>query len=80
LAIAYSQSGRHESAIEIWKKVVNLKSDSVEAYTSLTVDYEKLGRFQECLDAAEKIVRIDPDSAIAHGNVAVCNPVIRDGR
>jgi len=60
--------------------VVNLKSDSVEAYTSLTVDYEKLGRFQECLDAAEKIVRIDPDSAIAHGNVAVCNPVIRDGR
>jgi tetratricopeptide (TPR) repeat protein len=43
LAIAYSQSGLHESAIGTWKRVIELKPDSVEAYTSPTVDYERLG-------------------------------------
>jgi tetratricopeptide (TPR) repeat protein len=59
LAMAFSEMGRHDEAIEAAKKLVELTPDDVLAHTSLSRFYQAAGRVPEAEAAGAKARMLD---------------------
>jgi adenylate cyclase len=60
LAEAYSNLGRHEDAIEVYKKLLQRSPDYLFAHTGITCNFIASGREEEAHQQAQEILRLDP--------------------
>jgi arylsulfatase A-like enzyme/Flp pilus assembly protein TadD len=70
-AIADSQHGRYEEAIDKLKSVVKTEPNSVPAHYLLGLDYYKLKMFTEAVDELQKTVQLSPEYALAFFNLGM---------
>src|SRR3989338_11137824 len=61
----YAKEGRHENAVEYFKKAINLNSKSKRAYEMLGASYFKLKEYDEAMKAFRKLTELDPSNANA---------------
>ena len=52
-ATEFSQSGRKQDAIALWKKVIAMRPDTADAYMSLSFAYWELGQIPDAIDTLE---------------------------
>jgi adenylate cyclase len=73
LGVTLNYAGKHEQAIEIFKKSIRLSPiPSVNNLFSLCVACRDDGLYEEGISAAKKAVELEPDSLYAHTCLASC--------
>jgi len=73
LGVTLNYAGKHEQAIEIFKKSIRLSPiPSVNTLFSLCVACRDDGLYEEGISAAKKAVELEPDSLYAHTCLASC--------
>ncbi len=70
-AVALSQPGRIETALEHFKEAVRLEPVSAQAHYNLAAALEAAGMIEEASDEYTKALEIAPDYAEAHNNLAI---------
>jgi len=71
LAVIYEENlGKHEDAIELYKKAISLGLNTEIVYYNLGVAYDSLNREEEAMEAYKKSVKLKPDFASAYNNIA----------
>lgn len=66
LAILLYHKGDYESAIKIYKKIIEYKEDKAEGYAFLGQLYYENEEYDNSIEAFEKSLDINPDSAFVH--------------
>ncbi len=70
LAATYEKLRRYESAISIYKKVIQLDEKRSEAYFGLGMTYLKMRRLENAVSPLEKTVQLNPKNIEAHYQLA----------
>jgi tetratricopeptide (TPR) repeat protein len=78
LGSAVLQRGEVDSAIQIFQKAVELKSDFAEAHSHLGVALRMKGLTDEAIKALRKAIELKPDFAEAHTNLG--NALLQKGQ
>jgi len=66
---AYGKLGRHDKAIEYFKKAVAVNPSYAEAYLGMAASYGFLGRLDDKIWACKKAVALKPNDALAYANL-----------
>lgn len=70
LALAYSEAGQNEKAVELLNKAVTIDPSEYRAYYNLGTVYFDLKRYQDSIDAFQNVIRIFPKYDDAYTNLA----------
>jgi len=70
LGVIAHQVGRHDVAVEMIHRALDLAPDAPAFHCNLGVALEKLGRADEAIAAYRRAVELMPDCVDAHGNLA----------
>jgi tetratricopeptide (TPR) repeat protein len=65
------KQGRNEEAIRAYKRAIQLRPNSSEAYNKLGDAYFFGGRFEEAIASYKEAARIHPDDAEAYYNLGL---------
>ncbi|MBI2148555.1 tetratricopeptide repeat protein [Candidatus Woesearchaeota archaeon] len=60
--------GRHDEAVEVYKRIIKINPSSSTAYFNLCYTLVILNRYEEALIALDKVLEIDEENAKAHAN------------
>ena len=71
LGMVQGARGRHDDAIESFRRALVLRPDFAEAFNNLGEALWRLGRRQEAIDAYRQAIGIDPGLAAAQNNLGV---------
>ena len=71
LGLYYSKQGRHQEAIEAYKKALHIKPNDAGMYHNMGVAYRKIGRYQEAIEAYQEAIRLKPDNSDAYNNLGL---------
>jgi tetratricopeptide (TPR) repeat protein len=71
LGFNYYLLGRHQDALEAFKKAILLKPNDPDSYNSLGMAYKAAGFYPEAIEAYRKAVQIRPDFPRALNNLGV---------
>ena len=63
--------GRHDDAIEQYKKAVELDPAFTDAMHGLARAYQDLNRMDEAIEIAQRIAALDPDDILAHTSLSI---------
>jgi tetratricopeptide (TPR) repeat protein len=66
-----SRAGRHEDAITMWKKVLELRPGSDKVHNNIGLLLVGVGKFEEAIPHFEKTLEINPEYPAAHSNLGV---------
>ena len=66
---AYGKLGRHDTALEFFKKAIAVNPKYAPAYLGAAASYGFLGRLDDKIAACKKAVALDPGNAEAYGNL-----------
>jgi len=73
LALTLNYAGRHEEAIEFYKKGIRFSPiPSADSLFNLCIACRNCGRYEEGIAAAKKAIHLEPDSIYAHMCLAAC--------
>ena len=62
---------KHEEAIAVYEKALELSPDWTEALHGIAIAYMKLGKFDEAIEVGQRIVKLDPEDAFAHTSLSM---------
>jgi len=71
MAIQAEILGKHDKAVELWKRFIAVKPNLPEAFINLGIAYCSLGKFEDVLETAKKAMKLAPDMKEAHYNYAL---------
>jgi tetratricopeptide (TPR) repeat protein len=63
-ASIYLSKGRHQKAIDLYKKALNINPDSPKTWYKLGRTYIELKDYQKAIDCYRQVLKIDPGSII----------------
>jgi len=63
--------GRHEEAIEQYKKAIALDATFTDAMHGLARAYQDLNRLDEAIEVAKKLSTLDPNDILAHTSLSI---------
>lgn len=63
--------GRHQEAIEQYKKAIELDASFTDAMHGLARAYQDLNRLDEAIEVAKKISALDPNDTLAHTSLSI---------
>lgn len=69
----YTNTGRHQEAVNAFQQAVELDLESVEGYNNLGIAYRKTGHNKESLKAFQKAHELQPERADISYNLANCH-------
>jgi predicted O-linked N-acetylglucosamine transferase (SPINDLY family) len=70
LAVVYASQEKHQTAIEYYKKALELSPNNVLALSNLGSSLNSIGHNQEAFSAFQKAIKVDPNEPIAWYNAA----------
>ena len=70
LAVVYASQEKHQTAIEHYKKALELSPNNASALSNLGSSLNSIGHNQEAFSAFQKAIKIDPNESIAWYNAA----------
>ena len=71
LALAQSELGRNNAALDNYNRAIALKSDDAQALYNRGNTLQKLGRFEQALESYQRALAVGPDFAEAFNNRGV---------
>jgi len=71
LGNSYFDSGKHEKAVEAYKKALEINPDNAEVLTDMGVMYRRTGKPAEAIKAFDKAIAVDPRAEIARFNKGI---------
>ncbi len=71
LALAHGLEGRHEDAIQEYRRAIELKGADAQIHTNLAATYLAMSRADEAKRALEEAIATDPEYAPAYSNLGV---------
>jgi tetratricopeptide (TPR) repeat protein len=71
LGVAFSQKGRHDAAIEHFRKAVEIRPSYAMAHNNLGIQLQKKGNHDEAMAHFQKAIDIKPGLGDAHYNLAL---------
>jgi len=71
LGNSYFDTGKHEKAIEAYKKSLEFNPDNTDVLTDMGVMYRRAGKHAEAVKAFDKAIAIDPRVEIARFNKGI---------
>ena len=63
--------GRHDDAIEHYKRAIELDAAFTDAMHGLARVYQDLNRLDEAIEVARKISAVDPNDILAHTSLSI---------
>ena len=78
LAIQASELGEYDTAIELWKRVIELNPNDSIAFMNIGFAYMKLGKYEEAHVASRRAVELEPTMKEAALNYAGSELIIGD--
>jgi|WetSurMetagenome_2_1015567.scaffolds.fasta_scaffold00190_21 O-antigen biosynthesis protein len=78
LAIQASELGEYDTAVELWKKVIELNNNDSVAFLNIGYAYLKLKKYQEALVVSRRAMELDPSVKEAVMNYADSEFIIGD--
>jgi tetratricopeptide (TPR) repeat protein len=63
--------GRHQDAIEQYKKALELDAAFTDAMHGLARAYQDLNRFDEAIAVAQRLSALDPNDILAHTSLSI---------
>jgi tetratricopeptide (TPR) repeat protein len=78
LASLYLNKGRHQKAIDLYKKALNVNPGSSQAWYKLGRTYIELKDYQKAIDCYRQVLEIDPGSIIVLNDLGWAYEVIGD--
>jgi|GEM_PF-2091819 len=78
LGVIYSQKGKHEIAVKIYDRIIQLNPDADKAWLSKGVELKVLGEYGEALEHIDKSISINPE--VEHAWAEKCNVLAYLGR
>lgn len=76
--LEHYKAGRYKDAVEIFKKVIGLKSKDARVHNYLGDAYFNLDRYPEAISAYKQAIEIKPDYAAAYNNLAAVYLTLSD--
>ncbi len=67
----YQKEGRHEEAIKIYKEILEIDPQCVQALSQMGSAYLELGKYEQAITIIKQALAIEPDLAMAHNNLGV---------
>lgn len=77
-ASIYLNKGRHQKAIDLYKKALNINPDSSQTWYRLGRTYVELKDYQKAIDCYRQVLEIDPASIIVLNDLGWIYEVIGD--
>ena len=71
MAILAEILGKHDQAVELWKRFIAVEPNVAEAFINIGISYCSLGKFEDVLETAKKAMKLAPDMKEAHYNYAL---------
>ena len=78
LAIQALELGKYEDAVELWKKVIEIRPDNIKALLNIGGAFLELGRYEDALRASKKAMALDCNLKEAVLNYSSCELFIGD--
>ena len=69
-ALNFTDGGATDSAIDVYKNILEFRNDSSTVYSNLGILYNSKGDLKNALDSYKKAVECDPDNPYAYNNIA----------
>lgn len=63
--------GKYTESIEIYKKVIEIDPEFVEAYMALGHAYEKQGKLDDAIKVIKKAIELAPEDPMAHMSLSI---------
>jgi len=71
IGTVYEDLGKYIEAIEIFRKVIEIKPDFADAHANLGVTLKSMGRLEEAKESYKKAIEIEPKNAGRYYNLAI---------
>ena len=62
---------QYDEALDLYKKAIEIDSNSEDAYYNSEIAYERKGLIDESIDSYRKLLTINPNHAQAHNNLGI---------
>ena len=62
---------RYDEALNLYKKAIEIDTDSEDAHYNSAIIYERKGMIEESIDSYRKLLTINPNHAQAHNNLGI---------
>ncbi len=69
LAAYYQERGKHKEALEEFRKVIRIDSESVIAYNGMGISYDNLGDYKKAVESYEAAILINPKLDYVYNNL-----------
>ena len=78
LAVQNQQKNNLQVAENLYKEILKINSNHVDAYNNLGIVYKELGELQKAVDCYQKVIQIQPEDVYAHYNLGLVFKELRE--